>query len=102
MIPPAALNTVTKITAFVEENWPNPSSEHWYILAMSSLNPLRSCTLHTNGLMPSEPALQACWDADRLDLGRVGITPLRERLGSDALRGLLDWSKRRAITRYVP
>jgi uncharacterized protein len=61
-----------------------------------------ACRLHTNGLTTAEPTLQACWDADRLDLGRVGITPLRERLCSDAARELLDWSHARALGGYVP
>lgn len=26
--------------------------------------------------------VQACWDADRLDLGRVGIIPDPERMGT--------------------
>ena len=31
--------------------------------------------LHSDGLSDAHPAMCACWDADRLDLGRVGITP---------------------------
>ncbi|MFZ4652173.1 MAG: hypothetical protein ACOYLV_15780 [Rubrivivax sp.] len=31
--------------------------------------------LHSDGHTEAEPALRACWDADRLDLSRVGITP---------------------------
>jgi uncharacterized protein len=31
--------------------------------------------LHSDGLCEAQPAICACWDADRLDLGRVGITP---------------------------
>jgi uncharacterized protein len=31
--------------------------------------------LHSDGHVEGEPALRACWDADRLDLGRVGIRP---------------------------
>jgi uncharacterized protein len=31
--------------------------------------------LHSDGHTEGEPALRACWDADRLDLGHVGITP---------------------------
>ena len=36
--------------------------------------------LHSNGLTEADTALQACWDADRLDLLRVGIEPLAKRL----------------------
>jgi uncharacterized protein len=31
--------------------------------------------LHSNGHTEGAAALRACWDADRLDLGRVGIRP---------------------------
>ena len=36
--------------------------------------------LHSDGHTTGELAICACWDADRLDLGRVGITPQPERL----------------------
>ena len=31
--------------------------------------------LHTSGLTTEDPTIGTCWDADRLDIGRVGITP---------------------------
>lgn len=37
---------------------------------------------HSNGRIDGEPELLACWDADRLDLGRVGVRPRPEGLGS--------------------
>jgi uncharacterized protein len=36
--------------------------------------------LHSDGHTEGDPALRACWDADRLDLWRVGILPAPERL----------------------
>ena len=36
--------------------------------------------LHSDGHTEGEPAIRACWDADRLDLGRVGIEPHPQRL----------------------
>jgi uncharacterized protein len=30
---------------------------------------------HSDGYTEADPVIQACWDADRLDLGRVGILP---------------------------
>ena len=30
---------------------------------------------HTDGCTSADPTVGACWDADRLDLGRVGIIP---------------------------
>jgi uncharacterized protein len=61
-----------------------------------------ACSLHTDGLMVDEPTLAACWDADRLDLGRVGITPRPHRLCTDGARDLLDWAHDRATRGHVP
>jgi uncharacterized protein len=61
-----------------------------------------ACRLHSDGRMTGEPTLLACWDADRLDLGRVGITPDPRRLATDAARGMVDWTHRRAVERHAP
>ena len=42
--------------------------------------------LHSDGHTESEPAIRACWDADRLDLYRVGIRPLPRLLCTEAAR----------------
>ena len=34
-----------------------------------------ACAFHTDGLTEADVTIQTCWDADRLDLGRVGIKP---------------------------
>lgn len=34
-----------------------------------------ACVGHTDGLHHADPTIGTCWDADRLDLGRVGIVP---------------------------
>jgi uncharacterized protein len=34
-----------------------------------------ACTWHTVSTHHSDPTIATCWDADRLDLGRVGIIP---------------------------
>jgi len=34
-----------------------------------------ACTLHTDEFQNDDPTIGTCWDADRLDLGRVGIRP---------------------------
>ena len=36
--------------------------------------------LHSDGHTEGDPALRACWDADRLDLWRVGIPPDPRRM----------------------
>ena len=34
-----------------------------------------ACEFHTNGFTEGDLTVRTCWDADRLDLGRVGIVP---------------------------
>lgn len=34
-----------------------------------------ACTWHTYGTTHHDPAIATCWDADRLDLNRVGVRP---------------------------
>lgn len=41
---------------------------------------------HSIGRRVYEPTVQACWDADRLDLGRVGIKPEAKYMGSEYAR----------------
>lgn len=61
-----------------------------------------ACRLHTDGLTTGDPTLLACWDADRLDLGRVGITPDPKLLGTPTACNLLDWAHDRAVESYEP
>jgi uncharacterized protein len=42
--------------------------------------------LHSDGHTTGDPTILACWDADRLDLGRVGITPHPSRLCTEPAR----------------
>lgn len=39
--------------------------------------------LHSDGQTENEPAIRVCWDADRLDLGRVGTRPHPRYLCTD-------------------
>jgi uncharacterized protein len=43
---------------------------------------LEACAGHTDGLVTPDKTIAACWDADRLDLVRVGITPDPRRMGT--------------------
>lgn len=38
---------------------------------------------HSQGELSADPTVQICWDADRLDLGRLGIQVRPERLGTE-------------------
>lgn len=41
---------------------------------------VEACQLHSDGHQEADVTVMACWDADRLDLGRVGIRPHPSRL----------------------
>lgn len=48
----------------------------WFKLETAELDLLcHACLLHSDGFTQADLTVQACWDADRLDLGRVGIKP---------------------------
>ena len=42
-----------------------------------------ACVWHTDGVHHGDPTIATCWDADRLDLGRVGIIPGPEFMSTD-------------------
>jgi uncharacterized protein len=62
---------------------------------------LFACAHHTAGWTEADLTVQACWDADRLDLGRVGIRPVPDRLCTEAARDpdLLAWAYARSRAR---
>ena len=45
-----------------------------------------ACIGHSDGHVEADVTVQACWDSDRLDLGRVGITPMARYLCTEAAR----------------
>jgi uncharacterized protein len=51
---------------------------------------------HSDSFLDGPPLVQACWDADRLDLGFVGIRPDPRRLCSEPARDphLIEWAWR--------
>lgn len=57
-----------------------------------------ACEQHSEGSVHGDVTVLTCWDADRLDLGRVGQRPDPQRLCTAAARdpGLIDWAFRRA------
>lgn len=63
-----------------------------------------ACVGHTHECHHSDITIQACWDADRLDLGRVGIHPHPSRLCSNFAEQpkVIEWADRRSTTHYVP
>ena len=61
-----------------------------------------ACVGHTDGKTDADITIQTCWDADRLDLGRVGICPEPKRLCTEAARRILKWADGRACFQVVP
>ena len=62
---------------------------------------IEACEEHSEGYMEADITVMTCWDADRLDLGRVGITPEPGRLCNEASRNpeLLKAAYHRSICR---
>lgn len=62
---------------------------------------VEACALHADGGTVGDATTLTCWDADRLDLGRVGIRPDPRLLCTAAARdpGLMAWAWRRSATR---
>jgi uncharacterized protein len=58
-----------------------------------------ACRQHSDGVMAGDMTVLTCWDADRLDLGRVGIKPREQYLCTPAARDpiVLEWAYRRSI-----
>ena len=44
---------------------------------------------HSNGKLSTDPTIATCWDADRLDLWRVGMTPAARFLSTNAAKAML-------------
>ena len=58
-----------------------------------------ACGGHTYGGISDDPTIGTCWDADRLDLPRVGITVDPNLLCTDAAKNasLIHWAEDRAF-----
>jgi uncharacterized protein len=63
-----------------------------------------ACARHTDGLIEGNITVQTCWDADRLDLGRVGMKPEPKKLCTAAAKNweMIRWADRRAAFEVVP
>jgi len=59
----------------------------------------QACRSHSDGRTEADITVQTCWDADRLDLGRVGINPAPEKLCTQAARDptIMEWAYRRSM-----
>lgn len=57
-----------------------------------------ACHYHSDGLTEAEITVQTCWDADRLDLGRIGLRPKARYLCTSAAKepAMIGWAFRRS------
>ncbi len=65
---------------------------------------VKACSLHSEGYLDGDITIRTCWDADRLDLGRVGIIPRPEKLCTEGGKDprLIQWAVERSEGRFVP
>ncbi len=63
-----------------------------------------ACEHHTDGVTHPDPTIGACWDSDRLDLWRVGITPVAAYLSTEVARNAdtLAWAEARSSKCVAP
>ena len=64
----------------------------------------KACHGHTHQRTHPDVTVQTCWDSDRLDLGRVGITPHPSRLCTRVAKrpDMIKWADGRASFGVVP
>jgi uncharacterized protein len=64
----------------------------------------KACHGHTHERTHSDVTIQTCWDADRLDLGRVGMTPHPSRLCTEVAKKpeTIKWADGRASFGVIP
>jgi uncharacterized protein len=64
----------------------------------------RACEWHTEGEHDPDATVLTCWDADRLDLGRVGIVPSPKYLctATGKSPATIDWAHERSVTGHEP
>lgn len=57
-----------------------------------------ACAYHCDGLTEAGVTVQTCWDADRLDLGRIDIKPDPRYLCTEGAKDpeMLEWAFRRS------
>ncbi len=77
-------------------------NDSYLFLNSQELDLLRyACIHHSEGKLIADITIQICWDADRLDLGRVGIKPNPNYLCTEAAKNpeIIEWAYQRSLTK---
>ena len=85
--------------------WARELRGTWFALDDARFELLvQACELHTRGQVEADVTVATCWDADRLDLGRVGTEPDPRYLCTEPARDpeVIQWALRRSLERSVP
>lgn len=59
------------------------------------------CAGHADGFVSADPTIGVCWDADRLNLWRVGVEPDPRWLSTEAGRAAIGWSRTIHLGHYI-
>ena len=79
-------------------------AKDWIHLSNDQIEQLKEAVrYHSMGRLTRDITIQSCWDADRLDLGRVGIRPNSTYLGTKIARDseFLEAAYERSKQRFV-
>ncbi len=79
--------------------------DKWLVLSDEEFDLLyEACAGHADGKTEADITIQTCWDADRLDLSRVGMIPAPQKLCTPAAKTweMIQWADGRAAFDVVP
>ena len=85
------------LAASLRGTWIDLDPHHFELL-------YHACEYHTRGLTEGDVTVQTCWDADRLDLGRAGITPHQFFLCTTPAKNpaIIAWANTRSRAKIIP
>lgn len=77
---------------------------NWFDVSNAEMNLLvEALTYHSDGHTEADITIQACWDADRLDLGRVGTKPAPDKLCTATAKSadIIEAAYQRSLPRLI-
>ena len=61
-------------------HWARVRYNGFQLAMLNGANIEKACSEHSEGYVRGDITVQTCWDADRLDLGQIGIRPDPQKL----------------------